>query len=191
MYSPPRYEDYNKQPTIKDERLKVQLVTSGLKAPTSIAFLDKNDILVLERYNGTVMRIINDTLVHEPLLDVNVSKILGERGMLGITVSKSMYPHTYVFLYYTESKIDNGEPIGNRLYRYELVNNDLVNPKLLLDLPAKPGPYHNGGSLDVGPDNNLYLTIGDLDNVNDTRRPGSKSLEYCGRTRAKWIRRHT
>jgi glucose/arabinose dehydrogenase len=38
----------------------------------------------------------------------------------------------------------------------------LINPKLLLSLPAGPGPSHNGGALKIGPDNNLYLTIGDL-----------------------------
>jgi aldose sugar dehydrogenase len=84
-------------------------------------------------------------------------------------------------LYYTESKNGDGndvcsdatgsytcksgtEPIGNRLYRYELVNNKLVNPKLLLDLPGTPGPAHNGGAIQIGPDNNVYVTIGDLNN---------------------------
>src|SRR5215475_1026017 len=79
--------------------------------------------------------------------------------------------HTYVFLYYTEAKSEDGEdvsqrkaPLGNRLYRYELENDKLVDPKLLLDLPAFPGPRHNGGAIVLGPDNNnLYIPIGDVD----------------------------
>ena len=158
-------ENACEEPTIVDNRLKIELVASGLKRPTSMAFLDNGELIVLELANGTVRRIVNDTLQQKPLLDVNVSKVFGERGMLGVTTSKNMDGHEYVFLYFTESKVDNGEPIGNRLYRYEFVNDKLVNPKLLLDLPVKPGPYHNGGSMTIGPDNNLYLTIGDLQNV--------------------------
>jgi len=157
--------NFSQQPVINDNHLKIQLVASGLRKPTSMAFLGNGDIIVLEIANGTVRRIINDTLQPNPLLDVNVSKVIGERGMLGVAVSRNLDGHEYVFLYFTESSVDNGEPIGNRLYRYEFVNDKLLNPKLLLDLPVKPGPYHNGGSLTIGPDNNLYLTIGNLENV--------------------------
>ena len=157
-------------PTVGDDDLKVELVSSGLKIPTTMAFLDDNDILVLE-LNGTIRRILDNVLQPEPLLDVNVSKITGERGLLGISISKNISGHTYIFLYYTESRTDNGEPLGNRLYRYELINNSLLNPTLLLDLPAYPGPYHNGGAITIGPDNNIYLPIGDLDNVDDEESP--------------------
>ena len=40
--------------------------------------------------------------------------------------------------------------------------NKLVNPKLLLNLPAIPGAIGNGGKVIIGPDNNVYLTIGDV-----------------------------
>jgi aldose sugar dehydrogenase len=52
-------------------------------------------------------------------------------------------------------------PLGNRLYRYELVNNKLINPKLLLDLPAR-GSVHNSGKMIIGPNNDIYLVIGDV-----------------------------
>jgi glucose/arabinose dehydrogenase len=87
---------------------------------------------------------------------------------------------TYVFLYYTQSGGGkNGDdhpkdgskpvqPLGNRLYRYEFDerNNKLINPKLLLDLPAITRKVnetdHNGGRIRIGPDNNVYVIIGDV-----------------------------
>ena len=154
---------------IRDSNLMVETVAEGLEFPTSIAFLGPNDILVLEKEKGTVQRIINGKMLPQPLLDVNVATSQ-ERCMCGIAILKQIPGHTYVFLYYTEADLADAEdvsegkdPVGNRLYRYELVNNKLVNPKLILDLPATPGPRHNGGAIVIGPDNNLYIPIGDVD----------------------------
>ena len=156
-------------PIVGDPTLSVETVAEGLEFPTTMAFLGPNDILVLEKEKGTVQRIVNGKMLPEPILDVNVGASQ-ERCMCGIVVSKSTPGHTYVFLYYTETDstdrediAEGNDPIGNRLYRYELVNDKLVNPKLLLDLPATPGPRHNGGALVIGPDNNLYIPIGDVD----------------------------
>jgi glucose/arabinose dehydrogenase len=155
-------------PIINDPNLVAQVVFKGLKFPTSMAFLGPNDILVLEKNEGTVQRIVDGKMLAEPLLHVNVSSA-DERGLLGIaaaaknnTTGTGASP-TYVFLYFTEAGPTTGDvPAGNRIYRYELVNNKLVNPKLLLNLPAIPGPSHNGGKLIIGPDNNLYFPLGDL-----------------------------
>jgi glucose/arabinose dehydrogenase len=154
---------------IGDPALKVEEVVRGLDLPTTMAFLGPNDILVLEKDKGTVQRIVNGKILPEPLLDVNVATSV-ERCMCGIAVSQSDTGITYVFLYFTEAELADSEdiieakdPLGNRLYRYELVNNKLINPVLLLDLPAIPGPRHNGGAIMIGPDNNLYVPIGDVD----------------------------
>jgi len=148
-------------PIINDVNLKTQVVFEGLTSPTSIAFLGPNDILVLEKDKGTVQRIVNGKVLAEPLLEVNVADD-GNRGMLGIAVSKGEEINsTNIFLYFTEAP--QGEfPIGNRVYKYELINNKLVNPKVLLNLPAIPGPSHNGGAIMIGPDNNIYTIIGDV-----------------------------
>jgi glucose/arabinose dehydrogenase len=174
-----------KGPIINDHQFKAEIVFKGLRYSTSMVFLGPNDILVAEKDSGTVRRIVNGAMLQQPLLDVNVATY-GHRGMLGIAVDSSLLENrsgewhnnnstatptipTYVFLYYTEAQGQDGdditkgkEPLGNRLYRYELVNNKLVNPKLLVDLPATPGAIGIGGKIVVGPDNNVYVTIGDV-----------------------------
>src|SRR5215212_6218022 len=160
-------DEDEEQPSIKDPNLGVELVSPDvLEFPTSMAFLGPNDILVLEKEKGTVQRIVNGKMLPAPVLTVDVASQV-ERCMCGIAVSKSDSGTVYVFLYFTEaedgSSSGSSEPIGNRLYRYEWINNQLVNPILLLDLPATPGPRHNGGVVMIGPDNNVYLVIGDVD----------------------------
>ena len=56
-------------------------------------------------------------------------------------------------------------PVGNRLYKYEYHDAKLINPTLILDLPATPvnnKGEHNGGKVILGPDNNIYTVIGDV-----------------------------
>src|SRR5919202_1704470 len=186
-------------PTLNDPNLKVeQIINTGLKRTTSMAFLGPNDILVLGKETGKVHRIVNGKMLPEPILDVNVASE-AERGLLGIAIanddaSTENGNSRHVFLYYTESgggkdgdDASNNTntstntnattkgiaPAGNRLYRYDLdLNNGnikLTNPLLLLNLPASPPPgregtekNHNGGKVLIGPDNNVYVGIGDV-----------------------------
>jgi glucose/arabinose dehydrogenase len=171
-------------PVINDPNLKLELVSEGIQLPTQMNFIGPNDILVLEKDNGMVKRIVNGIILEEPVLDANVATAY-ERGLLGIAIAENdsdsdnkndatQRNSNIVYLYYTESEQDandecsstvscskENEPLGNRLYRYELVDNELVNPKLLLDLPTSSGASHNGGSLLIGPDKNIYLPMGE------------------------------
>jgi aldose sugar dehydrogenase len=183
----PRYTINLSRPIIFDPNLKAELVYHGLEMPTSMAFLGPNDILVLEKNKGTVQRIVSGKIEEQPLLDANVSNLV-ERGMLGIAIENentlnknddiNVPTSRYIFLYYSESfdETDSSgknekrhdcttcNPIGHRLYRYELKDDKLVNPKLLLDIPASTGTSgasHIGGAMVIGPDNYIYLTTGD------------------------------
>jgi aldose sugar dehydrogenase len=158
-------------PLLYDKDLKIERVYEGLTFPVSMSFLGDNDILVLEKNNGTVNRIVNGQMMDEPLLQVNVDN-LGERGLLGSAVNVDSLGKTNVFLYYTESKnmADNDMPdaeeiitVTSKLVKYDLVDDRLTNLKLLYELPLDEENYnHVGGEISIGPDNNLYLTIGDL-----------------------------
>ncbi|MGB8134762.1 MAG: hypothetical protein WCE99_11285, partial [Nitrososphaeraceae archaeon] len=80
-------------PTLTDRNLEAEVVFSGLTYSTDMAFLESNDILLIEKDTGIVRRIINNTMLPEPLLDVNVATF-GHRGMLGIAVSNVISPST-------------------------------------------------------------------------------------------------
>ncbi|MDP9290108.1 MAG: PQQ-dependent sugar dehydrogenase, partial [Thermoproteota archaeon] len=188
-------------PSVKDNSLKVEQVTTGLSFPTSMAFIDNNNILVLEKNTGHVRLISNGIMQNESVLKVKVNSE-NELGLLGIAILKNIdnsriyiqddvmtkkvanavnnnttgktreinNTTTYAFLYFTESKNNtNSEHIlRNSIYRYEWIGKSLVNPTLIFTLPAKPGLYHDGGKLVIGPDNNLYAVIGDLNSIYGT-----------------------
>jgi aldose sugar dehydrogenase len=161
-----------------DDDLAVETVFKGIDITSNMAFLSPNDILVLEKNEGTVKRIVNGTMYPDPLLDLDV---VHSDGLLGIAVAKDNISHTHVFLYYTKAPIGYGQDVNdeveikgvnstmgyirecNCLYRYELVGNKLQNPKPLLSLPAGPGGQHHGGEILIGPDKNLYVVAGDIE----------------------------
>ncbi len=170
------------KPKIFDPKLKIQTIAEGLSTPTTMAFVGANDILVLEKDTGLVKRIVNGKVLPKPVLDVNVANSI-ERCMCGIAVSKDGSTIN-VFIYYTEIDGKDGEdksgkqPVGNRVYRYELSGDALINPILLMDLPATPGPRHNGGDIIIGPDNNIYVEVGDVDGSFKGETTETKTQNY-------------
>ncbi len=168
-------------PFINDPSLSVKRIFTGLRYPTSMAFLRENDILVLEKNDGVVRRIVNGQMFKNPLLQASVDRT-DERGLLGVAISNNLSRNiTYVFLYFTEFKRtfhSTGITLGNRLYRYELVGDKLIDPKLLLDLPANPGQSHDGGKIKIGPDGNLYVTVGDMQGSFNATNFETKAQNY-------------
>ena len=149
------------QPSISEPSLTAELVLDGLLSPTSIAFLNENNILLLEK-EGRVRLISNGQLQPQPVLQLVGVESNNERGLLGIEVMGNN-----VFLYVTESGAQvEGIPtegeVRNRVYSYTWDGTSLTNPQLLVDLPSGPGTNHQGGKLKIGPDNQLYIVVGEM-----------------------------
>ena len=149
------------QPSISEPSLTAELVLGGLLSPTSIAFLNENNILLLEK-EGRVRLISNGQLQPQPVLQLQGVESNNERGLLGIEVMDNK-----VFLYVTESGAQvEGIPtegdVRNRVYSYTWDGASLTNPQLLVDLPSGPGTNHQGGKLKIGPDNQLYVVVGEM-----------------------------
>jgi aldose sugar dehydrogenase len=164
--------------------LRIDLVTDSLADPTAMAFIGDNQILVVEK-DGKVRKMVDGKVLDKPLLQLDVSS-KDEQGLLGIAISNSSVASSrsasslsllsgepgnrvsvpgnnqtkFIFLYFTEKSAIEGN-LHNVIYRYELNDDQLVNPTLLMELPALPGPSHVGGTLEIGPDDNLYITVGE------------------------------
>ncbi len=148
-------------PTISDPNIRVEKVITDLENPTSMAFLDNDDIIITQKDNGRVRLVSNGILQPQPILQVPVVNN-SERGLLGVAIANTTTSSTtkIVFLYYTEPV---GDQVKNRLYRYELNGTgNMTGGQLILDLPGEPGPNHDGGKIGIGPDRMLYAVIGDL-----------------------------
>ncbi|MGH9974948.1 MAG: PQQ-dependent sugar dehydrogenase [Nitrososphaeraceae archaeon] len=71
---------------------------------------------------------------------------------------------------------NNNGSLRNVIYKYDWDEKSLTNPELLLDLHAEPGPYHNGGKMKIGPDDQLYAVIGDLTSPNSILQNNHKQI---------------
>jgi glucose/arabinose dehydrogenase len=162
------------QPTLVDPNLQVRTVVGGLANPTTMAFLSRNEFLVLEKTNGTVRRVINGVLQPAPALDLAVN-FGSERGLLGIALHPDFRTRPFVYLYWTESTTgaDSGllsdtTLLGNRVDRFRWNGSTLTHDANIIRLRAlqedagqAPRGNHDGGILKFGPDGKLYIYMGD------------------------------
>lgn len=163
-----------------DGALEQELVAEGLAFPTSMRFLDEDNILVLQK--GGEVKLVSEGAIYDVAeFDVATG---AEQGLLGIAVAGS--DPTDVYIYFTKNAT-GGEELRHMLYKYnyDRGNRALVNETLILDLPGEPGPFHSGGKIAVGPDGYLYAVIGDtnagggmLDNEIVGREPDDKSVVF-------------
>jgi glucose/arabinose dehydrogenase len=88
--------------SLNDPTLRITELVGGLSQPRAMAFIDSNDLLVLQKADGRVRRVTNGILQTGSVLDVNVDSA-SERGLLGIAVHPDFPRTPLIYLYFTES----------------------------------------------------------------------------------------
>ena len=160
-------------PALVDPDLSVRTAVSGLDQPISLAFLGRNDMLVLEKATGKVQRVVNGT-VRSTVLDLPVNSA-SERGLLGIALHPHFFVTGRVYLFWSESttgadSVELGEVplLGNRVDRFYWNGSTLTFDRNIIRLrsfQADAGQplrgNHDGGVLRFGPDKKLYVVNGD------------------------------
>ena len=130
----------------------ISVVSENLKVPWEIAFLPQGDLLFTER-TGTILR---SGVKKRSYLIEGVEQV-GEGGLLGMTLHPNFKENGFLYIYLTYRK---GDQIKNRVERYHLKDDELLEKKIIIDnIPGAPN--HNGGRIKFGPDGYLYITVGD------------------------------
>ena len=118
--------EVNAELTVFDDEYIIEKFVSGLNFPTTMDFIG-NDLLVLEKATGKVIRINEDgSMDKEPVLVVPVAQA-AEGGLLGIATTSN-----HVFLYFTEPSPTQEK---NTVYQYDWDGNNLTNPILIKNCP--------------------------------------------------------
>ncbi|MGB7156834.1 MAG: PQQ-dependent sugar dehydrogenase [Tepidisphaeraceae bacterium] len=147
--------------SVVDPNLRVQTWTKGFDNPTGLAFLgDSGDALVLEKNTGRVQLMRNRAIVGTAL-DLPVANA-SEQGLLGVALSPQFATDNFVYLYYTASTQDGGQPFDNRVDRFKWNGSTLALDRHIVKTPSLPGPNHDGGKITFGRDNKLYVLTGDV-----------------------------
>ena len=161
------------EPVLYDEGLALEAYAAGFCCRlTGMEFVGDGDLLVLQK-NGHVRLVRDGQLLADPVLVVETTPVR-EMGLLGIAKSGGA-----VYIYYTVPDAD-GNPLSNRIERYSWNGQSLVDPTILMELPANT--YHNGGAMATGPDGQVYAVIGDTGKYGPLQNKGPESIHPPGTT---------
>jgi glucose/arabinose dehydrogenase len=157
----------NKKEEIRAISVGVQVVASGIQAPTAIVFPDNGQAWVTEQ-SGKIRVIQQGKLLEEPLIDlkdklVKLNNGYEERGLLGIALHPAFKTNKKVYLYYSVPPVQKSNHSGV-LAEYTLAESgnkiDGASERIILTI-EEPDGNHNGGCLQFGPDGYLYVSFGD------------------------------
>ena len=136
-------------------------IASGLSNPTAMALAPDGRIFVCEQ--GGQLRVIKDgSLLAAPFVSLTVNST-GERGLLGVAFDPNFANNRFVYVYYTATT----PAVHNRVSRFtaSAANPDVAatgSEVVIFDLNnLSSATNHNGGAIHFGPDDKLYIAVGE------------------------------
>ncbi len=149
--------------------LTTELVADGFDLPVFATAPpgDTTRLFVVEQHTGQVriVDLASGTINPQPFLTQGNLTTGSEQGLLGLAFHPDYPDSPYVYVNFTRT---NGATV---IRRYELsANPDVADSTSGVNLLIVPQPQsnHNGGWIDFGPDDYLYIALGDGGGANDT-----------------------
>ncbi|MEM9262075.1 MAG: PQQ-dependent sugar dehydrogenase [Pseudomonadota bacterium] len=138
--------------------LNVEVLAENLAGPWSIAFLPTGDILVTEKMGR--LRVIRDgALVQSPVEGVPEVLTWNQGGLFDVLPHPNFDENRTIFLVYAHG---DKKANGTRVARATFNGFQLSDLTPIFDaIPTKDTGHHYGGRLVWGPDDKLYLTVGE------------------------------
>jgi glucose/arabinose dehydrogenase len=138
---------------------------TGTTMVTSMKFAPDGRLFFDEKNTGEIRIMTTDgKILDNPFASVQDVYVSWEQGMLGLTLDPDFQTNHYVYVYYTalvDTQNGDGGRVINKVLRFTEKDNIGTDMKVLLDnIPASRG-FHSGGALAFGPDDKLYITVGD------------------------------
>ena len=119
-----------------------------------------NLLFVVEKA-GVIRVLRNEVMRPLPFLDISsLVSTVGERGLLSIAFAPDYATSRLFYVAFTNS---TGDLEINEYQRTadKPMRADRSSRRILLRVPHRESPYHNGGQLAFGPDGLLYISTGD------------------------------
>jgi glucose/arabinose dehydrogenase len=157
-------------------------LATGLNQPTDLQEAPDGSgrMMVLEQ--AGVIRVVDKTgaLQAEPYLDIRdrVGTNGSERGLLGLAFHPKFQQNGFFYVNYTDKNGDTH--IARFTASSGAAGVDPGTEKLILFV-KQPFPNHNGGGLVFGPDQYLYIGLGDGGSGGDPRNNGQSLNTHLGK----------
>ena len=163
-----------------DGNVALEMVAGGLTSPVSLKESpDATGRLFIVDQAGMIRIVEDGNLVSEPFLDVT-DKMVGlssgydERGLLDIAFHPSFSTNGLFYIYYSaplrpEAPADFDHTSVLAEYTVSGSDPNMADPaseRIVMEIDQPQG-NHNGGALAFGPDNYLYVSLGDGGNRDD------------------------
>ena len=147
--------------------IQLTQIVSGLSSPLFVGHAGDGTgrLFIVER--GGMIKVLQPGS-STPTVFLNISARVqagGEQGLLGLAFHPLYESNGRFFVYYTRS---GGEIVVAEYHVSANPNfSDAATEEILLTIPHPTNTNHNGGMLAFGPDNLLYIGVGDGGGAND------------------------